>query len=134
MNTFGDRIRKLRKAKGYSLRALGPLVGVGFTYLSKVESGKLDFGDHPSSALIQRLAEALEADADELLLLAGRIPDSIADRIREQPEVFRVFAQCDAEKLTELKELALQGRTAASKPLGQATIRQSRKATGKDAS
>lgn len=134
MNTFGERIRELRKSKGYSLRALGPQVGVGFTYLSKVESGKLDFGDYPSSALIQRLAEALDADADELLLLAGRIPDSIADRIREQPEAFRVFAQCDAEKLTELKEIALQGRIAASGPLGQATIKPPRTVIRKDAS
>ncbi len=76
MNRFGDRVRELRKTKGYSLRKLGPLVGVGFTYLSKVESGKLDFGDSPSSALIARLATALDADADELLLLAvaSRIP------------------------------------------------------------
>ncbi len=88
MNRFGERVRELRKAKGYSLGALGQQVGVGFTYLSKVESGKLDFGDYPSSALIQRLAVVLDADADELLLLAGRIPDSIADRIREKPEVF----------------------------------------------
>lgn len=133
MNRFGDRVRELRKAKGYSLRTLGPIVNVGYTYLSKVESGKLDFGDYPSSALIARLAEALDADADELLLLAGRIPDSIADRIREQPEVFRVFARCDAEKLTQLKEIALQSEVP--------TIRRSRRpgnnrshATRKDAS
>jgi transcriptional regulator with XRE-family HTH domain len=134
MNTFGDRVRELRKAKGFSLRTLGPRVGVGFTYLSKVESGKLDFGDYPSSALIQRLAEALEADADELLLLAGRIPDSIADRIREQPEVFRVFAQCDAQRLSELKEIALQGRLGASGPIRQAEIKQRGAAIRKDAS
>ena len=43
MSKFGDRIRELRKAKGYSLRQLAPLVGVGFSYLSKVERGRLDF-------------------------------------------------------------------------------------------
>ncbi len=37
MNAFGDKIRELRQAKGYSLRQLAPLVGVGFSYLSKVE-------------------------------------------------------------------------------------------------
>jgi transcriptional regulator with XRE-family HTH domain len=121
MNRFGDRVRELRKTKGYSLRKLGPLVGVGFTYLSKVESGKLDFGDSPSSALIARLATALDADADELLLLAGRIPDSIADRIREQPEVFRVLARCDAEKLTQLKEIALETESPSSLQGGRIT-------------
>lgn len=133
MNRFGERVRELRKAKGYSLRDLGPQVGVGFTYLSKVESGKLDFGDYPSSALIQRLAEALDADADELLLLAGRIPDSIADRIREQPDVFRILAKCNAEKLTRLKDIALQPESVSSRQVRH-QVKQSKQANRKDAS
>ncbi len=102
MNAFGDRIRRLRKAKGYSLRKLAPIVGVGFSYLSKVENGRLDFRGPPSESLIHRLAESLEADEDELLLLAGRIPDSIALRILEQPEAFRVLAQCGHTRLQQL--------------------------------
>ena len=51
MSRFGERIRELRKARGFTLRELSPKVGVGFTYLSKIESGKLDFGDYPSTAL-----------------------------------------------------------------------------------
>jgi len=117
---------------GLSLRNLSPRVGVGFTYLSKVESGKLDFGDCPSSALIKRLAEALGADADELILLAGRIPESIAERIREQPEAFRVFAQCDARMLSELKEIALQGRVDGVEHIGQGKRKQRNTATRKD--
>jgi transcriptional regulator with XRE-family HTH domain len=134
MNRFGERIRTLRKSKGLSLRNLSPRVGVGFTYLSKVESGKLDFGDYPSSALIKRLAEALGADADELILLAGRIPDSIAKRIREQPEAFRVFAQCDAQMLSELKEIALQGRVDGVEHIVQDKRKQRSTATRKDTS
>jgi transcriptional regulator with XRE-family HTH domain len=77
MSTFGRRIRDLRAAKNYSLRALAPMVGVGFTYLSNVERGKLDFGEFPSaSRLIQRLASALDADEEELLLLSHRVPES----------------------------------------------------------
>jgi len=110
MTRFGDRIRELRKAKGYSLRELGPKVGVGFTYLSKVESGKLDFGEYPSSALILRLAEALDVDADDLLLLARRIPDSIADRILEQPEVFRTLASLNSEELERVAQQAVAGK------------------------
>src|SRR6266436_1853344 len=74
MNRFGQRVRQLRLAKGLSLRDLAPKVGVGFTYLSKVETGRLDFGSYPSEALIHKLADALEADEDELLLLAEKIP------------------------------------------------------------
>jgi transcriptional regulator with XRE-family HTH domain len=99
MNKFGDRIRELRKAKGYSLRQLAPLVGVGFSYLSKVENDKLDFEGTASESLIHRLADVLEADEEELLLLAHHVPKRIADRILEQPEVFRTLASLDAEEL-----------------------------------
>ena len=105
MSDFGNRIRKLRKAKGHTLRSLALLVGVGFTYLSKIESGKLDFGDAPSADLIVRLAEVLDADADELLLMAGRIPEGIAARIRECPNEFRLLASCENG---ELKRIASQ--------------------------
>jgi transcriptional regulator with XRE-family HTH domain len=99
MNKFGDRIRELRKAKGYSLRQLAPLVGVGFSYLSKVENDKLDFEGTASESLIHRLADVLDADEEELLLLAHHVPKRIADRILEQPEVFRTLASLDAEEL-----------------------------------
>jgi transcriptional regulator with XRE-family HTH domain len=45
--TFGERVRELRKAKNLTLRGLAGQVGVDFTYLSKIECCKLDFGDYP---------------------------------------------------------------------------------------
>jgi transcriptional regulator with XRE-family HTH domain len=98
-NAFGDRIRELRKSKGYSLRKLAPLVGVGFSYLSKVENNRLDFDGSPSESLIHRLADVLEADEDELLLLARHLPQAMADRIFEQPELFRVLTEFPPTKL-----------------------------------
>ena len=95
MNHFGHRIRQLRLDKGLSLRDLAPKLGVGFTYLSKVETGRLDFGNYPSEALICKLADALDADKDELLLLAEKVPERIRRRVVERPEVFRALAICD---------------------------------------
>ncbi|QDV85395.1 helix-turn-helix domain-containing protein [Planctomycetes bacterium TBK1r] len=108
MNVFGERIRDLRRAKGYSLRTLAPMVGVGYSYLSKVENGKLDFGDSPSESLIHRLADTLDGDEDELLLMAGRIPESIARRIFDQPDVFRTLANCDRATLAAVAAQASQ--------------------------
>jgi transcriptional regulator with XRE-family HTH domain len=99
MNSFGRRVRQLRKLKGLSLRQLAPLVGVGFTYLSKVETGRLDFGDYPSDQLIVKLAKALDADTDELLLLAKKIPEPIRQRVIERPEAFRTLAALDDRTL-----------------------------------
>jgi hypothetical protein len=100
-----------------------PLVGVGFSYLSKVERGRLDFDGTASESLVHRLATVLESDEDELLMLAGRIPQALADRIREQPEVFRVFSQCDSQSLFVLKDIALQGRMGTSKQIKQSGSR-----------
>lgn len=111
MNPFGEKVRELRNTKGYSLRALAPKVAVGYSYLSKVENGKLDFGDSPSEALIHRLAETLDGDEDELLLMAGRIPESISRRILDQPEVFRALAKCDDATLKDVAN-SLRSETA----------------------
>ena len=93
--TFGEKVRAARKLKQIDLRTLAGVVGVHFTYLSKIENGKLDFGDAPGEGLILKLAAALDADADELMLLAKRIPERIRRRVLERPDVFRRLAALD---------------------------------------
>ena len=102
MATFGMRVRQLRHAKGWSLRDLAEKVGVGFTYLSRVENERLNFGDYPSDALIHRLADAFDADEEELLLLAKRIPEPIKKRVLQRPDAFCAFAGCDDATLDKL--------------------------------
>lgn len=99
---FGERVRALRKAKGWSLRDLAEKVEVGFTYLSRVETKRLNFGDYPSDALIYRLADALEADEEELLMLAKRVPERIQKRVLQRPEVFSALANCDDKTLDKV--------------------------------
>lgn len=100
--TFGNHLRKLRLAKGLTLRELASRVGVGFTYLSRVETGTMTYGDYPSEALIHRLAEALEADEERLLLMTRRVPDRIRQRVLERPDVFGALANCDDETLDKV--------------------------------
>lgn len=68
---FGPRIRQLRKEHDLTLRELAERVGVNFTYLSKIETGK---GDPPSEETIRRLAQVLDVDPDQLILLADKLP------------------------------------------------------------
>jgi len=96
---FGERVRELRQASNLTQRDLGAKVGVEFSYISKIENEKLDFGDVPSERLIQKLAEALHADEYELLVLAEKVPPEVRKRFFERPDAFRVLARLDDKKL-----------------------------------
>lgn len=99
---FGNRVRELRHAKGWSLRETAEYVGVGYAYLSRVENQRLLSGDYPSDALIHRIAESLDGDEEELLMLAERVPDRIRLRILERPDVFGALANCDDRTLDKV--------------------------------
>lgn len=99
---FGEKVRELRHAKGWSLRDLAEQVDVGFTYLSRVENERLNFGDYPSDALIHRLASALDADEEELIVLAQRVPERIRKRVLQRPDVFGALANCDDKTLDKV--------------------------------
>lgn len=71
---FGDRLRELRKAKGLTQKDLADKVKIDFTYLSKIETGG---APPPAEETIHDLARVLKADADELILLAGKVPKDL---------------------------------------------------------
>jgi hypothetical protein len=85
-----------------TLRDLAPQVGFGYSYLRKVERGRLDFGDSPSESLIHRFADVLEGDKDEMLLLAHRIPAMISEQLFDHPEIFRDLARCNEDQLQKI--------------------------------
>jgi transcriptional regulator with XRE-family HTH domain len=92
---FGNRVRQLRKESGLTQRELADRLAVTISYVSKVENGKLHHGDFPSEKFIHKLAHELEADEDELLLLADKVPQTMRQRIQERPDAFRQFAELD---------------------------------------
>jgi len=87
---------------GLFQRALGEKIGVSFTYVSKIENEKIDFGDYPSEDLIRKLARALEVDEDELLILAEKIPPAIRRRVMQRPDAFRKFAALGDETMNRV--------------------------------
>lgn len=102
VTTFGERLRELRKEHHLSQKALAEKVAINFTYLSKIENERLDFAQFPSEELICKLAAALNADEDELLILAKKVPVKIRERFFERPEVFAALADCDDQTLDKL--------------------------------
>lgn len=102
MTTVGKRIREIRKARNLTQRQLAEKVGINFTYLSRVENDRLDDDQTPREDTLQKIADALETDADELLLLARRIPDAFRERILSKPGIFRRILTLSDQALEEL--------------------------------
>jgi HTH-type transcriptional regulator, competence development regulator len=72
--TFGQILRQARKDCEYSQRELAKLIGIDYTYLSKLENDHASYP--PSEEVIETLASHLNLDAQLLKKLAGRItPD-----------------------------------------------------------
>lgn len=86
--SFGTRIRELRRAAGLTQRQLAERAGVDFTYLSKIENGRLEHT--PSVKTIQSLASALGADDLELMRLADKVPP-LLDAISRDTDALRFF-------------------------------------------
>ena len=105
---FGDRVRELRKLRGLTQQKLAERLSVSLSYVSKVENERLNAGDYPSESFVLKLAEALDADANELLLLTDRVPEVLLRRIQERPEVFRELAALSDGELDAL--IALRSR------------------------
>jgi transcriptional regulator with XRE-family HTH domain len=99
---FGRRLRELRQSRKMTLRDLAAKVGVGFTYLSKIENHKLEEGHSPSEKLIHKLAVELDGDEQELLILAEKVPDLVRQRCLQRPEVFAALAACDDRTLDQV--------------------------------
>ena len=53
---------------------------------------------------IAKLANALDANADDFLILAKKVPEQIKKRVMERPDAFRKFADLDDDKLDDLLE------------------------------
>jgi transcriptional regulator with XRE-family HTH domain len=81
---FGERVRELRKAQGMSQRELADRAGIDFTYLSKIENGRME---PPSEQVIRRVAEELDADADELIVLADKFLFDLAQELKTPERV-----------------------------------------------
>lgn len=60
---IGQRIRRLRKAQGFSQEQLAELIGISTTHMSHIETGNTKL----SLPVLVSLAVALHASTDELL-------------------------------------------------------------------
>ena len=90
-HSFGQVIKDARKNKGLSQRKLASLMGIDLTYLSKLENNRADYP--PKEGLISLLAKNLDLNEEELIFLAGRIPQRYEEVLKQyyqtMPVLFR---------------------------------------------
>ena len=99
---FGARVKQLREQRQWTQKKLAERLDVSVSYISKVENERLHFGDYPSAKFIHKLAEELDADEDELLLLADKVPEGIREKIKQRPDAFRHFASLNDQQIDKL--------------------------------
>lgn len=92
---FGTRLREIRKKNEMSQREVASKVNIDFTYLSKIESGVMS---PPSEKVITKLAKVLNADRDELMNLAGKIPSDLSMILKDR-EIVQILRSGDRDKL-----------------------------------
>lgn len=80
--TFGQRIKRLRDEGGITQTALAAHCEITGGYLSRVES---DAHDPPGEPVICAMAAMLQVPADELLMLAGRLPSDVVEWLLADP-------------------------------------------------
>ncbi len=99
MMNFGSTVRELRVGKRFTQRDLATRLGVDFTYISKIENGKVEHP--PSEDLIRRMAAVLGADAEELLALAGQFDhDTLRKAAAETPGMGVLLRRMQAQRLS----------------------------------
>lgn len=86
---LGPLLRRIREDAGISLKSAGPDLDVDYTYLSKIENGRV----LPSADLLQRLAEYFGVDPDTLFGAANRLP----------PDVHRILVEHRAQAIEVLR-------------------------------
>ena len=103
--SFGDLINELRTNKHMGLRELGRAVSISAMHISNLEKGK----SMPSPELVEKLAEALDGDLDDLLYLANLIDPAVVDVIQGNHQSVPSFLR-SAKNLTPEQWKKLQAQ------------------------
>jgi len=96
--TFGEKLKQIRRLNGISQRELAAKVGVDFSYISKVENDRLP---PPSSETIERICGALGVPVEDLLVLARKPPAGMTEIMSSSPDALKFFRDAKSMNLDE---------------------------------
>ena len=103
--TFGQYVRRRRMEHKFTLREFARKVGISPTYMSQVEQ---DVADPSTAERVRKMAELLNESVDELIAMAGRLPEDlpeiIQNRASEMPELLREASGLTPDQLQEVRD------------------------------
>ena len=83
--SFGERIKNLRKQKGFSQRKFAIQLGITSTYISKIERGEFP---PPSEKVIKDMANLLNHNPHDLLAYADKVDSELLAIIKKKPQKY----------------------------------------------
>lgn len=89
MKAFADLLREKRRSTGISQRQLAEQADVDFSYISKLENGRLP---PPAAETIERIAAILGCAVEELLAAARKMPVGANDAL-SAPSAIRFLSE-----------------------------------------
>jgi len=95
---FGERIRRIRQERKLGLREMATKLGISAAYLSRIETNEEK--NPPAEGVIQKVADVLQDDFDELMRLAGRIPSDVTEFVKSDPGLPAFLRTAKARRLT----------------------------------
>lgn len=93
---IGQRIRKIRKAQGFSQETLAEQAGISVTHMSHIETGNTKL----SLPVLVDLAEILDVRTDDLLY-----DGFFAERSSTIDEIVQILDTCTAQQLKIIKNI-----------------------------
>jgi len=95
---FGQRLREFRRAAGISQRELAAQIDVDFSYISKIENGRLP---PPAADTIVRMCQVLRVRAEDLLALTGKLPTKVRESLSGSRAAQQFLSEAQRLDLTD---------------------------------
>jgi transcriptional regulator with XRE-family HTH domain len=105
--SFAEILREKRRLAGISQRRLADSVGVDFSYISKLENGRLP---PPAADTIVKIAESIGCPSAELFAAAEKLPGGVGSILSRNPAAVRFLQEASSLSLDEAEWEKMRGK------------------------
>lgn len=96
--TLGRALRERRRAAGLSQRELAERTNLDFSYISKLENGRLP---PPAADTIVAISRVLRVPPEELLALTRKLPSEVQQAVSSSPVAQRFLLEAQRLELSD---------------------------------